>query len=55
MLTASEDLLLWSSGGGVALISWDGAKAESLLLLTNRGVPGWTQIQIQLRDTETII
>lgn len=38
VLTCSEEVLLWSSGGGVAVIGWDGAKAESLLLLTNRGV-----------------
>ncbi|XP_035533945.1 par-3 family cell polarity regulator beta a [Morone saxatilis] len=35
-----RDRLLRSSGGGVAVISWGGAKAESLLLLTNRGVSG---------------
>lgn len=37
VLTCSEEVLLWS-GGGVAVIGWDGTKAESLLLLTNRGV-----------------
>ncbi len=47
MLTGSGDTLLWSSGGGVAAISWGGAKAESLLLLTNRGVSGWGKIELE--------
>lgn len=45
-LTGSGDPLLWSSGGGVTVLSWGGAKAESLLLLTNKGVSGRKKIRV---------
>lgn len=52
MLTGSGDLLLWSSGGGVTVISWGGAKAESLLLLTSRGVSGTRTIRVRDRGLD---
>ena len=55
VLTISADLLLWSSGVGVALLSRGGAKAESLLLLTNRGVSGTRKTRVRNRETEEML
>lgn len=49
MLTGSGDLLLRSSEGGTAVFSMGGAKAESLLLLTKRGVSEMKKIRVRAR------
>lgn len=45
-LTGSREALPFSSGVGVAAVWRGGTRAESLLLLTNRGVSEWTWRQV---------